>query len=510
MKNSISRWFDDSFSESAGKKAVSFFRGMQLETQLTYKDLKEDYTRLSAYFSELGLKKGDRIVFLIEKSVFFIIAYLAALKSGCIAVPLNPGFKTDELEYLISDSDPELILVDEDKKHRIQEAGYKNTIIAIEKDQPYEKIDFFLSSDLKFKGTEIMQHDPALIIYTSGTTGNPKGAVLTHANLVSDAMNIIRIWQISEYDVLCHVLPLFHIHGLCFALNTCLLASSSIVMLDRFDPETLTPRLLEKDSLHQCTIFMAVPVMYTKLMDYIGDRKPDFSHLRLLTSGSAPLPEKEFRRITHVFGKEPVEREGMSETGMNFSNPVNGRKKPGSIGIPLPHVQVRIVNPETCEGVKQGETGEIFLKSPSITGEYLNKPDQTRAAFHKGWFRTGDLGKKDSDGYYYLTDRLKHIIITGGENVSAKQVEDVICSIDGVKEACVVGIPDRIWGEAVAALVQKDPGSDLTDSAIKEICTQKLHDWKCPKQICFTDQIPRNTMGKVLKEKVKLYFTDMT
>ncbi len=506
MKTSISAWFDDSFSESAGKRAVSFFRGTQCETELTYDQLKTDSAKLAGYLSEYGLEKGDRIAFLMEKSVFFIVAYLAVLKAGYIAVPLNPGFKTNELEYLINDSDPELIFVDDDKKNNIKKAGFKNKLIEIKNDLPYSSIEFFSSFDSDFTGPEILQHDPALIIYTSGTTGNPKGAVLTHSNLINDALNIIKIWQISEQDVLCHALPLFHIHGLCFALNTCFICSSFIVMLDSFNLNSLVSRLSEKDSFYQCSIFMAVPAMYTKLMDLIEDRKIDFSHIRLLTSGSAPLPEKEFVRIKKIFGKEPVEREGMSETGMNFSNPLKGIKKPGSIGLPLPGVQVKIVNHETYEDVEEDQVGEIFLKSPSIIKEYWKKPDETRAAFHCGWFKTGDLGKRDSDGYYYLTDRLKHIIITGGENVSAKQVEDVINSIDGVKEAAVVGIPDRTWGETVAALVQKVPGSDLTDSEIKKICRQNLHTWKCPKIIGFTDQIPKNTMGKVLKDKIKLYF----
>ena len=207
-----------------------------------------------------------------------------------------------------------------------------------------------------------------------------------------------------------------------------------------------------------------------------------------------------------MFGKEPVEREGMSETGMNFSNPLNGEKKPGSIGIPLPGVSVRIVNPDTQEKVQPGTVGEIQLKSPCITKTYWQKPVETEETFTKGWFKTGDLGKIDKDGYYFLTDRIKHLIISGGENISAKEVELVINGIKGVLESCVVGIPDEIWGEKAVALVQKSEGFELEESKIKSICKEKLHDWKCPKTILFTDHIPKNTMGKVLKEKVKLLF----
>jgi malonyl-CoA/methylmalonyl-CoA synthetase len=255
-----------------------------------------------------------------------------------------------------------------------------------------------------------------------------------------------------------------------------------------------------------CTVFMAVPAMYTRLMDYIGDQQPDFSHMRLFTSGSAPLLVKEFQRIANIFGREPVEREGMSETGMNFSNPLTGQRIPGSIGLPLPGLQVRIVDPETFADVLPGEVGEIWLKSAAITHSYWRKPKETADTFKDGWFRTGDLGKVDADGYYYLTDRIKHIIISGGENVSAKEVETIINQIDQVNESVVVGRPDDKWGEKVVAAVTLKPGAELTEAAIQAYCKKHLHDWKCPKQIIFLDEIPRNTMGKMLKEEVKKIF----
>ena len=350
--------------------------------------------------------------------------------------------------------------------------------------------------------------DPSLVIYTSGTTGNPKGAVLTHRNLVCDARNIIDIWQFSAGDVLCHALPLFHVHGLCFALHTALFSGAHVRMLDGFKPETVVAELRRRTGDTPCTVFMAVPAMYTKLMDFIGDRLLDFSHMRLFTSGSAPLLVKEFERITTVFGREPVEREGMSETGMNFSNPLTGRRIPGSIGIPLPGLQVRIVDPATLADVDRGEIGELWLKSAAITPGYWRKPQETADTFEDGWFRTGDLGKIDNDGYYYLTDRIKHIIITGGENVSAKEVETVINRIDGVDESVVVGKPDEKWGERVVAAVKLKVDAQLTEGEIKAFCKTNLHDWKCPKEIVFLDVIPRNTMGKVLKEKVKEIFID--
>ena len=248
--------------------------------------------------------------------------------------------------------------------------------------------------------------------------------------------------------------------------------------------------------------------MYTKLMDFIGDRQLDFSHMRLFTSGSAPLLVKEFERINKIFGREPVEREGMSETGMNFSNPIAGKRIPGSIGLPLPGLQVRIVDPESFVDVAPGEVGELWLKSDAISPGYWRKPQETADTFKDGWFRTGDLGKVDATGYYYLTDRIKHIIISGGENVSAKEVETVINQLDGVNESAVVGKPDEKWGERVVAAVTLKPDVEMTEADIKAYCKVHLHDWKCPKEIIFLNKIPRNTMGKMLKEEVKKIFLE--
>jgi acyl-CoA synthetase (AMP-forming)/AMP-acid ligase II len=246
------------------------------------------------------------------------------------------------------------------------------------------------------------------------------------------------------------------------------------------------------------------------MIDKMEGERQDFSHLRLLASGSAPLPPKDFERIKKVFGKEPVEREGMSETGMNFSNPLRNVKKPGSIGLPLPHVEVRIVSPSNFEDLKPGEVGEIWLKGPNVTPGYWRKPRETEAAFVDGWFRTGDLGKKDEDGYYYITDRLKHIIISGGENISPKEIESVINQHPKVSESCVVGIPDERWGEKVVAAVVLKPGVMLATKEIQDHCKQHLLDWKCPKEVFFLGELPRNKMGKILKEEIVKYFHNLS
>jgi malonyl-CoA/methylmalonyl-CoA synthetase len=411
------------------------------------------------------------------------------------------------MEYFIQDATPRLILAGTEQEALIKETAPGVKSITVDTEKPYEVIDFFRGASNVRPDPIIDPDDHALIIYTSGTTGKPKGAVLTHGNLVHDAKNVARIWEIDDSDVLCHALPLFHVHGLCFALHTCLLAGSQVLLLDTFSPDTVLRLLARGEGSPVSSVFMAVPSMYARLMDFAEGKGLRFEHVRLWTSGSAPLLPKDFERIRKIFGKEPVEREGMSETGMNFSNPVRGPRKPGSIGLPLPGLEVRIVNPETLEDAPPGETGEIWLRGPAITPGYWQKPEDTAKTFMNGWFRSGDLGRVDEDGYYYLTDRLKHIIISGGENISPKEVEAVINRVDGVNESSVVGVPDAQWGEKVVAAIVPKPGSTLAPQAILSFCREHLHSWKCPKDIRFLEALPRNTMGKVLKKEVEKLFS---
>lgn len=507
-RDTIKDWFESEFLQRRTKKAIYFLRGGEPETVLTYGELNQDTDRCANFFVASGVEKGDRVVLFLNKSLVFVVAHLALQKIGAIAVPLNPGFKPSEMVYLLDDADPKLILSDPEKGDMISRIAPGCRLLPVDTRKTYQDVDFFRSASDDRIDADLKPDDPGLIIYTSGTTGNPKGAVLTHRNLACDARNIIKTWELTETDVLCHALPLFHVHGLCFALHTALLAGSSVALLDQFNPETVLNVLARKDPQTACTVFMAVPAMYTKLMDAKMVERYRFDHIRLWTSGSAPLLVKDFDRIKKVFGKEPVEREGMSETGMNFSNPLHGKRKPGSIGIPLPGLAVRIVNPISFADVPPGQVGELWLRSPAITLGYWRKPLETAATIEDGWFRTGDLGKIDKDGYYYLTDRIKHIIITGGENVSAKEVESVINLVDGVLESSVVGIPDEKWGEKVVAAVVKKVGADLSPKELQAFCKKRLHDWKCPKEVIFVEEIPKNTMGKVLKEDIKKIFKD--
>ncbi len=503
---SITGLFKDCFKKHSQKTALSFLRESKVETQISYSDLNLYSNKMANFLLKKEVKKYDNVVLLFDKSMIFIIIHIALQKIGAVCVPLNPGFKKSELSYLLNDATPSLVFINPEQAKMIEQIDSNLNCIEINTKISLQEMDFLKLYSDNLEEVILEPDDPGLIIYTSGTTGDPKGAVLTQKNLVNDANNIIKIWEISSSDTLCHVLPLFHIHGLCFALHTALIAGAHVVLLDKFVPGTVIDVLKESKGELTCSVFMGVPAMYSKLIDSLKNKAFCFDHMRLWASGSAPLPAKEFQRIKESFGKEPVEREGMSETGMNFSNPLHGEKKPGSIGITLPGLKVRIVDPESSLDVESGQTGEFWLKSDSITPGYWKKSEETAKTFEQGWFKTGDLGKKDQDGYYYLTDRLKNIIITGGENVSPNEIEAVINRLDEVVESSVVGIFDEKWGEKIVVAVVKSPGSKDISSAIKYTCKEHLHDWKCPKEIIFIKKLPRNTMGKILKEDLKKLF----
>jgi malonyl-CoA/methylmalonyl-CoA synthetase len=503
----LSSLFDQTALRQGQKQAILFLRRGKIESRITYASLKNVSDRVASGLKEMGLEKGDRVILCMPKSAEVVTIHLGVQKAGGISVILNPGFKRDEVVYFLKDTDAKIIVVGKKEEEVIRSVDAKRLTLSVDTESPFSEEKLFRSSLPSISSLRGKPLDPAALIYTSGTTGQPKGTILTQENLIQDARNIIQIWEISERDTLCHALPLFHIHGLCFALHTSLIAGSKIVMLDEFSSDLVNDILSHQEGELACTMFMGVPTMYVTMMDSLRKETHDFNHIRLLASGSAPLPPREFERIKKVFGKEPVEREGMSETGMNFSNPLRGKKKPGSIGLPLPGVEVRVVDPKSFKDLGTGEVGEFWLRGPNVTPGYWGKPQETEAAFVNGWFRTGDLGKQDEDGYYYITDRLKHIIISGGENISPKEIESILSRHPEISESCVVGVPDEKWGEKVVAGIVLKPGVTPAVDEIKKFCKEYLSDWKCPKDFIFLKELPRNSMGKIMKEEVLRQFT---
>jgi malonyl-CoA/methylmalonyl-CoA synthetase len=369
--SSLSAHFSASFLKHTLEPAITFYRHGKLETRLTYLELETYSNRMANRFRSMGVVKGDRVILFFQKSIIWVIVHLALQKMGAVSVPLNPGFKEFEMAYLLKDAQAKIIVLESDQADFINAIDPQIVQLSLSSQEPFHNLEILkdapdqfssafagdpvymrggmlsTSASARFRSSSraddraeasgvggscngdhgftrgaplanIHENDPGVMIYTSGTTGKPKGVILTQKNLISDALNIIDVWQINECDTLCHALPLFHVHGLCFALHTALIAGAQVVMLDRFSPQTVVEILSQREGDPVCSVFMAVPAMYVKLIEHMGEQQTDFRHLRLLTSGSAPLLPKDFDGIYKVFGKEPVEREGMSETGMNF------------------------------------------------------------------------------------------------------------------------------------------------------------------------------------------------
>ncbi|MBI3170196.1 MAG: AMP-binding protein, partial [Chloroflexi bacterium] len=342
--------------------------------------------------------------------------------------------------------------------------------------------------------------DTAVIIYTSGTTGRPKGAEITHGNLISNLEALHKAWGWQADDVLLHVLPIFHVHGLFVALHGALHAGATTLLMREFNAQ----KTLELLSSGQCTVFMAVPTIHKRLLDVPNADRFDLSKVRLITSGSDRLPDEVFAGFQQTFGYTLLERYGMTETGMNCSNPLHGDRRIGSVGMPLPGVGVRIVHSETGAILSDGEIGDVQLRGPNIFKGYWRQSDKTSASFSAdGWFKTGDLGYLEADGYLTLCGRSKDLIISGGLNIYPPEVERVLAEHPAVAACAVIGCLDKEWGEKVTAVVVLNKGESATDEELIRFCRDKLAPYKSPKSIVFQEDLPRNAMGKVQKAELR-------
>ncbi len=353
-----------------------------------------------------------------------------------------------------------------------------------------------------FQTVERAPDDLVTILYTSGTTGRSKGAMTTQENLYSNAVTLCDYWRFTADDVLLHVLPIFHTHGLFTSCNTVLASGSSMIWLPRFDADEVIRRLPD------ATCMMGVPTFYTRLLDHPGFTREITAHMRLFTSGSAPLLAETHQRFRDLTGHAILERYGMTETQMNTSNPYEGDRRPGTVGFPLPGVELRITAPDngpsTARTLPQGEVGMIEVRGPNVFKGYWQMPDKTAEELRAdGFFITGDLGKIDADGYVHIVGRSKDLVISGGYNVYPKEVEEAIDALPGVRESAVIGVPHPDFGEAVVAVVVPEPGAALTEDAVVGGLKDALARFKQPKRVFFAEALPRNTMGKVQKKDLR-------
>jgi malonyl-CoA/methylmalonyl-CoA synthetase len=446
-------------------------------------ELEAASARVAGRLGRAGLAAGDRVLVSAATSMDLVVAYLGALRMGLVVVPVNTAYREREVAHIVGDARPAAAVVDDPERGDwARRAAGGDLLVA----RPEVDLPGGDPPPLDRGGPG----DPALLCYTSGTTGAPKGAVLTHGNLLASAEALRLAWRWSPSDRLVLALPLFHIHGLGVGLHGTLLAGASAVLLARFEVDAV----LDAARDHAATLFFGVPTMYTRLAG--SPRAGELARLRLCVSGSAPLPPAVFRRLAERAGQRVLERYGMTETIMNVSNPYDGERRPGTVGLPLPGVELRLAG---------GSEGEVLLRGPNVFGGYWANPAATAEAFDPGgWFRTGDLGSFDERGYLRIEGRSKELIITGGYNVHPREVEELLLEHPGVAEAAVVGVPSEEWGEQVAAfVVPADPAAPPAPEELLAYAAERLAGFKRPRVLRYLDALPRNALGKVLKQELR-------
>lgn len=445
-----------------------------------------------------GVQPGDRVAVQIAKSPQALAAYAATTSIGAVFLPLNTAYTPDELDYFLGNATPRVFLCDPAKAEALTPLASRHNAALLTLDGAGQGTlpDLMRAQPDSFTPTNRSPADLAAILYTSGTTGRSKGAMLTHANLLSNAETLAELWHFTETDVLLHALPIFHTHGLFVASNISLLTGGAMIFLPGFDADTVL-RLLPP-----ATAMMGVPTFYTRLLDHPGFTRDATRHMRLFISGSAPLLAETHTEFETRTGHRILERYGMTETNMNTSNPYEGERRAGTVGFPLPDVDLRIM----ADGaeVPQGGVGMIEVRGPNVFSGYWQMPEKTREELREdGWFLTGDLATRDADGYIQIVGRAKDLIITGGYNVYPKEVELLLDEVPGVLESAVIGLPHPDFGEAVFAVLTPRKGVTLDPEAALAAIRDKLARFKQPKAAVVLADLPRNTMGKVQKNLLR-------
>ncbi|NMF96941.1 malonyl-CoA synthase [Aromatoleum toluolicum] len=472
----------------------------------SFSDVDRASARFAGVITSLGLRAGDRVVVQVEKSPEALFLYLACLRAGVVFVPLNTAYQRAELAYFLGDAQPSLVVCRPASEAAMRalasEAGVAH-VLTLGEAGDGSLAEAARNQPEDFATVPRAADDLAAILYTSGTTGRSKGAMLTHDNLASNARTLVAYWGFRRSDVLLHALPIFHAHGLFVACHCALLNGSPMLWLPRFDVDTAM-KLLPR-----ATVFMGVPTFYTRLLEQPEFDRGTIPAMRLFISGSAPLLAETHREFEERTGHAILERYGMTETVMLTSNPLDAVRRAGTVGFPLPGVNLRIAD-DAGRTLSTGEIGHVQVRGPNVFPGYWRMPGKTREEFtHDGFFRTGDLGKIDGQGYVVLVGRSKDLIITGGYNVYPKEIESFIDDIAGVKESAVIGLPHRDFGEAVAAVIVRESGAALHEADVIGTLKGELANFKVPKRVFFLDELPRNAMGKVQKNLLRERFSDL-
>lgn len=466
----------------------------------SFADLLATTSRYAALFSRLGLVRGDRVALQVEKSPEALAVYLACLRGGFVFLPMNIAYRADEVDYLIGNAEPALVICDPSVGTVVREICARRKMphfFTLDSDAGGSFIDAAAEVTEEVEPAECSAEDLAAILYTSGTTGKPKGAMLTHGNLAANGLALRDAWRFSDADTLLHALPIFHAHGLFVACHCALLSGAKMIWLRKFDREDVIREL------PRATVFMGVPTFYTRLLSGDDFCRAPVSHMRLFTSGSAPLLAETFEEFRARTGHAILERYGMTETGMNTSNPYEGERRPGTVGFPLPGVEVRVMSDEG-ELLAAGEVGGLQVRGPNVFRGYWRMPEKSAEEFVQGnWFKTGDVAMIDAEGYVHLVGRAKDLIISGGFNVYPKEIEELVDDMPEVLESAIVGVPHPDFGEAGVAVVVLRQGHFIDEADLLARLKDRLANYKVPKRVFFVEDLPRNTMGKVQKNLLR-------
>ncbi len=463
---------------------------------VTYADLESRSARYANMLVDLGVARGDRVAVQVPKSIDMLMLYLACLRCGAIFLPLNTAYTAGELDYFMRDASPALFVCDPAQADMIRPLAKAAGVPQVE--TLGAQGDGSLASAAanakdSFVTVDVADDDLAAILYTSGTTGRSKGAMLSHDNLASNCFTLRDHWRFTSGDTLLHALPIFHTHGLFVATNVVMAAGAGMIFLPAFDADEVL------SALPRASVMMGVPTFYIRLLKEKRFTRELVSHMRLFISGSAPLSADIHREFSERTGHAILERYGMTETNMNTSNPYEGDRIAGTVGLPLPGVSIRIADPETGRVLPQGEIGVIEIAGPNVFQGYWKMPEKTAAEFRDGYFISGDLGFIDARGYVSIVGRAKDLIISGGYNIYPAEVETALDELREVRESAVIGVPHPDMGEGVVAVVVPMEPGFADGEAIKAALADKLARFKQPRRIVFVEELPKNGMGKVQK-----------
>ncbi len=470
-----------------------------------YQGLVDASGRFANVLLDKGVKPGDRVAVQVNKSIEAIILYLATIRAGAVFLPLNTAYTETEVAYFLENAAPSLFVCDPQKSREyeplLNRLKINGTTLGVWENESSDAGLLFtdaLRASEHFDTVPRDENDLAAILYTSGTTGKSKGAMLSHGNLLSNALALKTCWQFSDQDKLLHALPIFHTHGLFVATNVTLVAGSSLVFLRDFNADAIIAHLPDVSCM------MGVPTFYTRLLDDPRLNRDLVKDVRLFVSGSAPLLAETHVEFEKRTGHRILERYGMTETNMNTSNPYDGERKAGTVGFPLPGVEIRVAHPDTGELMPDGDIGVVEVKGPNVFSGYWKMPEKTREEFRDdGFFITGDLGTIDEDGYLKIVGRAKDLIISGGYNIYPKELELLLDEQEGVLESAVIGVPHADFGEGVVGVLVAKSGQMLDADQILADIRDKIARFKQPKKLVVVEQLPRNAMGKVQKKVLR-------